>query len=264
MRGIITHGVILINKTTQHVQNLEELAANSWPAHIQHTLGQWRLRATFGVTKRANSVYTVGTFPKKDHWLEIVEQFYRILSIPTCFHMNEASPPELDSFLELKGYQKIFECSIMTANCDDVMERVVDQGLDIRFEYEVTKDWLIDFLRLEGFSEEGLDAYEHIFSAIRSFKAFARITDGHGETIGMGTLVVEREWGGLSNIVISPAYRRKGIAAQLIKLLTQKAAQQGARNMYLQVINENTAAVTLYNKLGFTAFSQHHYRIQQE
>ncbi len=43
---------------------IEELAANAWPAYTQQSYGAWKLRATFGTTKRANSVFTVGPMPE--------------------------------------------------------------------------------------------------------------------------------------------------------------------------------------------------------
>ncbi|AGE63736.1 putative acetyltransferase [Bacillus subtilis HJ5] len=40
------------------IHKIERLAAASWPAYFQKSIGQWLLRAKFGVTKRANSVWT--------------------------------------------------------------------------------------------------------------------------------------------------------------------------------------------------------------
>lgn len=34
--------------------------------------------------------------------------------------------------------------------------------------------------------------------------------------------------------------------------------------MYLQVMKENSAAVSLYEKIGFSPISEHHYRIKKE
>jgi ribosomal protein S18 acetylase RimI-like enzyme len=241
---------------------IEELAANTWPALVQETLGEWRLRATFGLSKRANSVYTVGRLPDHGEWLKVVEDFYQRYAIPACFYVSDASPAELEGILETRGYKKVVECFLMTALSREVMESV--ERVD-RFTYSFTSEaadgWIEDLIRLEQFSAERFREYAPIFSAIGPQKAFARILE-NGETIGLGTVVVERGWAGLSNIVIASAHRRKGAAAQLLRSLTDWASANGAQMMYLQVVHDNTAAITLYRKLGFHPISQHHYRMR--
>jgi ribosomal protein S18 acetylase RimI-like enzyme len=243
------------------IRLLEQLIANAWPAHIQQTFGQWRLRATFGVTKRANSVFAIGPIPNYPDWMERVEQFYEQHAIEPCYHVSDASPRELDRVLETRGYHKIFECSIMIAKCSGVIERVAhDPRFTIQFSPEADDNWITQLIDLEQYSKERHHAYSHIFSAIRCTKAFVRICE-NGEVVGIGTIVVEQGWAGLSNIVVAPNYRRKGIAVQLLRSLSVWALENGAEQFYLQVINENEAAVQLYHKLGFNVVSHLHYRI---
>ena len=66
-----------MKKDSKLVRFIEELTANSWPSHVQQTLGEWRLRANLNVSKRSNSVYTCGAFPEYEGWMEVVEDFYR-------------------------------------------------------------------------------------------------------------------------------------------------------------------------------------------
>ncbi|MHC8522924.1 GNAT family N-acetyltransferase, cg3035/Rv0428c family [Rossellomorea sp. H39__3] len=42
------------------IEEVERHAAASWPSVQSESLGDWKLRATYGVTKRANSVLTIG------------------------------------------------------------------------------------------------------------------------------------------------------------------------------------------------------------
>lgn len=241
---------------------LEELAANAWPAHEQQTLGKWRLRATFGTTKRANSVFAVGPFPACDDWMTVVEDFYQRRSLPACFCVSDASPAELDGMLAARGYEKVDECFVMTAKMSHCIERVdFDSRFTCRFAGEADDEWIRDFIRFEHFSPERHRAYTHIFSAIRPEKAFARICE-NGETVGLGTVVVERGWACLCNIVVAPAHRRRGIGVQLVGSLAGWARDHGASGLYLQVVKENAAAVSIYKKLGFVPVSGHHYRIR--
>ncbi|WCK52444.1 GNAT family N-acetyltransferase [Aneurinibacillus sp. Ricciae_BoGa-3] len=244
---------------SQLVLLLEELGANAWPSYIQQTIRTWRLRASFGVTKRANSVYAAGPFPD-ENWLALVEEFYQRRSIVPAFQVGSASPPELDSILEANGYRIEYPCFLMMALCSEIINRVRDeQRFTCTLAEEADDEWIRDFLILEDYPQEQHRGYSHIFSAIGPSKAFLRLYE-NDEVIGLGTAVVERSWSGLSNIIVSPRHRQKGAAAQIIRRLTRWAAGRGAERTYLQVLTDNEPALALYDKLGFTAVSQYHYR----
>lgn len=114
-----------------NIHKIERLAAASWPSYIQKSLGQWLLRANFGVTKRANSVWTSAEMPEGD-FREEAEHFYKSLGLPVCFHISNASPKGLDAVLADSGYEKADECFQMTALCQDIMNHIEESS---RFTY---------------------------------------------------------------------------------------------------------------------------------
>ena len=244
------------------VRFIEELAANSWPSYIQQTLGEWRLRANMNVTKRANSVYTCGSIPEYGQWMEVVEEFYRQRSLLPCFYIGEASPAELDGTLHSSGYRKIFECYTMVAPCMEVMAALAAESDRFTSEFagEASSEWIYDFMRLEGYSPARYDGYVHIFSAIGPKKSFVSLCD-NGKLIALGTVVTERGWAGLSNIVVDAEHRGKGAAAALLRSLVGWALCNGADQLYLQVLKDNLPAISLYRKHGFSPLSEHHYRL---
>ncbi|KAB2492853.1 GNAT family N-acetyltransferase [Priestia endophytica] len=245
------------SKTTT-VALIEELAANAWPSYIEKKMGNWKIRATFGVSKRANSVYTAGPFPAQSNWLEKIQTFYIKQSISPCFYISEESPKELDELLSKEGYKKIDDCFSMIASYTSLLpfrSSFTFQDLN-----EVNDAWIMDFIKLEGFSPERFKAYTHIFSSITPPKNFIRIVE-NGETLGVGSIVVENGWGCISNIVVASSHRRKGIAKELVCYLSDWAYKKGACNIYLQVIQTNIPALHLYEKLGFEPLSSHHYRM---
>jgi ribosomal protein S18 acetylase RimI-like enzyme len=246
------------------IRFIEELAANSWPAHIQQMLGSWRLRANMNITKRANSVYTNGAFPEHEEWLSVVEAFYRTQSLSPCFCISEASPIELEGILDSRGYRKIFECYAMIASCRKVLERTQESDQFIyEFAGEASDEWINDFMRLEGYSPDRYQGYHHIFSAITSPKAFVSLYD-RGILIALGTAAVERGWAGLSNIVVDAEHRSKGAATALLRSLANWSLSHEADQFYLQVLKDNTPALSLYHKLGFTPLFEYHYRLLDE
>lgn len=243
------------------IRFIEELAANSWPAHIQQMLGSWRLRANMNVTRRANSVYTNGSFPEHGEWLDVIEDFYRRQALSPCFCISEASPIELEGILDSRGYRKNFECYAMISSCSKVLERTRESDRFIcDLAGEASREWIDDFMRLEGYSSDRYQGYRHIFSAIAPQKTFASLYD-QGSLIALGTVAVERGWAGLSNVVVDEANRGQGAASALLRSLADWALSNGAEQLYLQVLKENAPALSLYHKLGFTPLFEYHYRL---
>lgn len=54
-------------------------------------------------------------------------------------------------------------------------------------------------------------------------------------------------------VEIYPPYRRQGLAAQALQRLREKAARSGVSALTLNVSPKNAAALSLYNRAGFTA-----------
>ena len=55
----------------------------------------------------------------------------------------------------------------------------------------------------------------------------------------------------VQNIVVDPDFRRRGIGELLLREATKHAHSRGAREIFLEVSVNNSAAVALYEKLGF-------------
>ncbi|HIK11760.1 MAG TPA: GNAT family N-acetyltransferase [Oscillatoriaceae cyanobacterium M33_DOE_052] len=55
----------------------------------------------------------------------------------------------------------------------------------------------------------------------------------------------------LSNLAVAPAYRRQGVASQLLIACEEIARQWGAHDLYLHVLQNNRSARRLYFNLGY-------------
>src|SRR6476646_953867 len=129
------------------IRLLDELAANAWPAMVQQGLDSWRLRASDGVTRRANSVFSAGRGPSYAGWLRDVEMFYRRRRLPVRFQISPASPPELDSFLQEQGYRVDAESLVMAATTATVCERARGSSqFSLHAHSGTTARWLDAFL----------------------------------------------------------------------------------------------------------------------
>jgi ribosomal-protein-alanine N-acetyltransferase len=81
----------------------------------------------------------------------------------------------------------------------------------------------------------------------------ALITQKHDNDEIAGFLVAGRlapEWE-LENIIVAEKCRGEGIGTQLVQALLTHAKQANIESVFLEVRESNTAAVRLYEKLGF-------------
>ncbi|WJH34088.1 GNAT family N-acetyltransferase [Paenibacillus sp. CC-CFT747] len=245
-------------------RKIERMAARTWPPEKEVELGAWRLRASRGVTKRANSVLTAGDYPEGD-WLAAAEAFYREQGLPSQFQVSSGSPEELDAHLEQLGYEKIVPCWVMTARTETINRNLgrSTAGFETDIQIDMTEEWLDRFLEMEEFPVSRRPVYERMFRSIQPTKGFLRVLL-EGQTVGMAAAVAEDGWAGWINVVTDQRYRRMGIGTEIARALTQWSLAQGAEHTYLQVIEDNEPAVRLYRKAGFERLYDYHYRVKSE
>ncbi len=73
-----------------------------------------------------------------------------------------------------------------------------------------------------------------------------------------GFAAYDRDWVGFRGIEVAPEQRRQGLGLAVMAALLEWGAERGATTAYLQVLGDNTAALALYERLGFV--THHAYR----
>ncbi len=66
----------------------------------------------------------------------------------------------------------------------------------------------------------------------------------------------------ISNLAIYPDHQSMGIGTVLIRKAEEEAGQKGARRMALDVETENSSAIRLYERLGFSAVAESSLRLR--
>jgi GNAT superfamily N-acetyltransferase len=257
---------ILVEDRKELIYLIDHLAYHTWPAEHTEQLGVWILRASGGITKRANSVFAWRDFPKEPDWLQRIEAFYQGHGLPVSFHVSDASPSTLDSLLERLGYQKQIPCMVMTANCEEVI-RLTKQYSERKVNAAVTpvsfssadQAWLNNFLRFEQFPEDRTAFYAGLLKRMGPNLGFVQL-ELNGQTAAVGTAILENGWAGLVNVVVDERHRGQGLGYRLMQALAEWSLLQGASNLYLQVMTNNINAVRLYANIGFTPLFGYHYR----
>ena len=249
------------------VHRLEELAANAWPAEVVQPLDGWRLRFTQGVSRRANSVWPN---QNDDHYplaekVALVEEFYSRYHLPARYQICPAAQPaELDAILAGHGYTVDASTRVQTAEVTTILERASNNtGATITLAATLTPPWLDAQRQLARLDERTATVRQGILERIggdsRAVPVFA-LAEQEGELTGTGLGVYEDGRLGVFNMITDSRYRRQGVATAVVHRLAQWGQGQGAKQVYLQVMENNAPAKDLYQGLGFTTLYRYHYR----
>jgi len=127
---------------------------------------------------------------------------------------------------------------------------------ELAFAAEPDEGWLA------AYRYRGQRLPEHALPVLLSAPAqvFASVRRD-GRTIAIGRLSLADGWGGLTAIEVDPACRRAGLGTAVTAALAAQAMDAGAERIFLQVVEDNTAARTLYARCGFADRHRYHYRV---
>lgn len=244
------------------IRELEKIAFNAWPARERVNVGGgWILRATSGITRRANSVFSIHELAGIDveEAIKKAIEFYRRRNLIPRFQMTEASQPViLDKKLEENGFTKELCVSIQVASLDNLVS--IKPKFNVEVHSQPTSAWLETYASSGEFDRFSLETRRRIMARVPLEKAFAAAMID-GKVVGVGIGVCEGSWLGLFSLATLQEHRRKGIATAISQALAVWAMDNGATRAYLQAFTGNESGLALYRKLGFAEIYQYWYRI---
>ncbi|WP_034217469.1 GNAT family N-acetyltransferase [Actinoplanes subtropicus] len=240
-----------------------ELAANdAWPAPVQGRLGSWILRAAGNWTGRANSALAVGDPDRTlEAAIDAVEEWYEAHGQQPLINAPMPLAAPVNAALDGRGWTARPLTLVQTAPLSALLTTVPPRGDLPPVELADTPgdDWFAMVAEHKG----DLPANAvRILTGVPEI-VFAHVHDADGSLIAVarGAVTGPDRWLGISLLQTAPAARRRGIAQQVVGGLAQWATQRGSTRAYLQVEERNTAAVTLYGRLGF---GTHHTYLTRE
>jgi len=244
------------------IRALEELSLNAWPAQQTLLLDGWLLRFADGYTRRANSVqplYPSSGAPLEDK-IAACEELYRQQGLPVIFKLTPASQPaELDARLEGLGYRREADTSVQTLDLASYAAPGEDASLTLQA--SLSEEWLALYGRMSASRPEQLARHRAILAAIQPDACYAALSV-EGVPAACGLAVRQSGWVGIYDILVDPAQRRRGLGLRLVRALLGWGARGGARDAYLQVMQNNPPALALYAKLGFSQSYPYWYRVK--
>ncbi|CAM5294441.1 GNAT family N-acetyltransferase [Streptomyces badius] len=242
--------------------SFEELAAvtaRAWQPVENETLGDWRLRAAGGFTRRANSALPLGDpgLPLGEA-LGRVRRWYEERGLPAYVQTAtgaEGTQELLCAELEGHGWRREVSAEVRIAALAPVGDREAEVSA-VRLTREPDAAWLA---RYQRFSTPG----PHVLRVLGSGPSvwFATVPGSGDAPDAIGRCVVDGRWAGFMAVEVAPEQRRRGLATAVMAALAGRALDEGASAAWLQVEEDNEGARALYDGMGFAGHHRyHHYR----
>jgi len=244
------------------ILKIEELSMNAWPSLITNLYDGWVLRFSNGYTKRANSINPI--YPSTinvDTKIQMCENIYCKKGLPIVYKITKESyPSNLDSVLELKGYNKKDETSIRILSLSDF--RDVDNIEGIKFEFEFTEEWIESFILCSNIIDKlTIDTMKKMLTNITGEKICTNIIVNN-EIVACGFGVIEDNFVGIFDIIVKHDKRGLGYGKAIMQGILSETQKRNIKSAYLQVVVGNEIAENLYSKLGFKEVYRYWYRVK--
>lgn len=232
---------------------LEPIAMRAFPATRNEPLGEWVLRSDGALpNRRVNSAWDLG-----DPGLPLaaavaqVEVWYRGQSKRSIIKTEPGSfTDQLLTTWSVEAPTGVYTRTSRPTRSSRVTFLAPDR-LD---------EWCTAFTTVRGFDPSRAAGLVASYQALPDL-ALAVVIAG-GSPIGVGLGVPDGEWLGLFDIATEPDARRRGVGSLITHALIGWGHDRGATTTYLQVEDENTGAIALYEKLGFVRRYGYHYRVR--
>jgi N-acetylglutamate synthase len=249
------------------MDDLERIMVDGWPPLERSGLGGWLLRASAGFTGRANSVLPLGNpgVPLSEA-VDHCERWYDERGLRHLFALfgpagfAVAEDPLARELLG-RGYEPSDHTAVLTTATRALSPEVPHpSGARVRLESAPSPQWWDAWAALDG----RIDHPNTTAAAARAVltgspdQVFASL-EVDGAVAGVARAAFAQAWGGVSALHVAPEHRRTGVAVQLMGALADASRARGIRSVYLQVVQANSPARSLFERLGFSTHHEYRY-----
>ena len=247
--------------SSEMVRGLHERAARATPADVLEIVDGWWLRHAPDNAWWIGAVLPHGGSETEDLLRRIVgaEAFYAEHGSTARFEIcAPACAPALDNLLEDRGYREVGLISTQVASTGDFRGHSHAGSFEVRLEDRPTRPWLEFWHAVRGHAHDS-NAERDMLGRVAMPSAYALATLGD-DVVAVGRSVADTGWAGVFGMATLPEARGRGAGRSVLRALADWADDQESARMYLQVERDNTAAMHLYERAGFTEICRYHYR----
>ena len=245
------------------IKLIEDLSLNACPSHQMQIYDSWILRFSYFYTHRTNSVEQLGpsTLPLAEK-IAYCESIYRDWGTPCIFKINPFQVPDFDEILSRRHYEIEHTTDVMTLKIPSQIQPV--SSVPVQLEAVIRPEWIFSLFDLKEMTNEiHRQIVPSMYRAIPKRTIAAHIED-QGRYVATGLGILDRDYIGIYAIHVDPSYRRQHFARAICQHLLLQGQKQGAKKAYLQVVQGNTPARTLYEHLGFQQLYTYWFRVSPD
>ncbi|WP_246731382.1 GNAT family N-acetyltransferase [Methylocapsa sp. S129] len=235
---------------------VERALQMAWPALDEQRCGDWLARFAPGVSRRSNSANpTRADLRNIDADIAACEAAYRARGLPAMFRLPGIAAPAADERLARLNYVAEGETVTLRA-------ALAPGARDAEVSISARPDaaWLAAMAELQGQTPEHAAIYGDVVRSIAIPAGFASLRED-GEWAALAYGAVSDRLLCCESVVAHPRRRGRGHGRRIMKALLAWAAEQGARDVCLQVAADNGPGRALYRSLGLTSeLYRYHYR----
>ncbi len=235
---------------------VERALQMAWPALAEQSCGDWLARFAPGVSRRSNSANpTRAELTDIDADIAACEAAYRARGAPAMFRLPSIVAPAADERLARLNYAVEGDSVTLYA---DLAPAARDAGVGISARPDSC--WLAAMAKMQGQTDDQAAVYRRVVGSITIPAGFAWLrADGEWAALAYGAV-----HDGLlccESVVAHPRQRGRGHARRMMKALLAWGAEQGARDVCLQIAADNVPGLALYRGLSLTTeLYRYHYR----
>jgi GNAT superfamily N-acetyltransferase len=231
------------------IRALEHAAALAWPGTEQHWHDGWLLRAGGSHTSRANSAVPL-LFSANSEALSAIIAWYAERNLEPWLALPERLLP-----IKASG---IRATRVLVR---DVPTAIRPSGVTFAPDLSPVASLAPDLSPVASLAPVPDDHWLQIYARDVPVDVLTAVVDGvvtfatvPGAAVGRGAVTSAPDgtrWVGMSAVRVLENRRRHGHARALCAALLAWAGSQGATRAYVQVLEDNLPAITLYESLGF-------------
>ncbi len=248
-------------------QQIDRTMAAAWPALQTSTIGGWEIRATEGLTRRANSAlaWPLDGSVDLEHVVVAVERFYDDRGLRPVFSVSDASAPaELQPLLVARGYEVDAETLVLDIALDAARARTeTERAAAIALRTAANDAWIDVYTSsapTRWHKPEEVDRLRATLLQPSLPTRFATVGPPRGAHVeAIGQVVVDGDWACLQCMATRPEAQGQGHAGRVVTALLGAASDLGASKACLAVLASNEAARRVYERAGFTPSHQYRY-----
>jgi N-acetylglutamate synthase len=243
-------------------RRIEEASLNGLQTQRQLFYDGWLLRVSPGKAKRARSVNAhFGSTLPLARKIDYCERVYRERELPALFRITPfVVPAELDETLSQRGYV-VYQPTLVQGVRMQAPPPLL--AADAEFRALAPRAFVDAVAALQNLTAGQAAAHlERIVELPLATRAVVAFRDG--AAIACGQVMLEDDIAGIFSMVTAEGARGQGVASALMSRLLSWAWDHGAAQAYLQVEQDNAAAIAVYAKFGFHTGYTYHYRARPE